>query len=138
MSLKFWWIGLHNQVAALPDHWGMPKPARQITGLIIHPVMTNQILRAISCSKGPRNLLLVLLLSLVALVGGSGLLAPDAAGAASTEGRGQGEVDVLLRVETDNERGDVDDLLADAAKALVQTLFSNLSRGMLTGCGAGG
>jgi len=65
-----------------------------------------------------QDLLLVLLLSLVALVGGSGLLAPDTAGAASTEGRGQGEVDVLLGVETDNERGNVDDLLADADVAL--------------------
>ena len=41
-------------------------------------------------------------------------LPPHTAGAASTEGRGESEVDVLLGVKTDNERGDVDDLLADA------------------------
>lgn len=62
-----------------------------------------------------RNLLVILLLLLaVTLLGGLGLLSPDTAGAATTEGRGQGEVDVLLGVETDDERRNVDDLLADA------------------------
>jgi hypothetical protein len=62
------------------------------------------------------NLLLVLLTGVVitALLGSLGLLPPDTARTATTEGRGQGEVDVLLGVETDNEGGDVDDLLADA------------------------
>lgn len=64
------------------------------------------------------NLLLILLLALVALLGGLGLLSPDTAGAAATEGRGQGEVNVLLGVETDDERRNVDDLLADADVAL--------------------
>jgi hypothetical protein len=65
------------------------------------------------------HLLLVLLLSIIILLlSGLGLLSPDATGAATTEGRGKGEVNVLLRVETDNERGDVDDLLADADVAL--------------------
>jgi len=62
------------------------------------------------------SLLLVLLASIVVttLLGGLGLLPPDTTGAAATEWRGQGEVDVLLGVETDHEGGDVDDLLADA------------------------
>ena len=42
------------------------------------------------------------------------LLPPDTAGTPATERRREREVDVLLRVETDNERWDVDDLLADA------------------------
>ncbi len=50
--------------------------------------------------------------------GSGGALALDASGASSTVGRVEGEVDVLLRVEADDERGDVDDLLADADVAL--------------------
>lgn len=63
-------------------------------------------------------LVLLLLLTIVALLGGLGLLSPDTAGATAAEGRGQREVDVLLRVETDDERGDVHNLLADADVAL--------------------
>ena len=60
------------------------------------------------------NLLLFLLaLVVTALLGGLGLLPPHTARTATTEGRGQGEVDVLLGVETDDEGGNVDDLLAD-------------------------
>lgn len=64
--------------------------------------------------------LLVILLLLVTLtaLGGLGLLSADTAGAATTEGRGESEVNVLLGVETDDERGDVDDLLADSDVAL--------------------
>lgn len=65
------------------------------------------------------NLLLLLLLSVAATtLSGLGLLSADTAGAATSEGRGQGEVDVLLGVETDDERGHVDDLLADTDVAL--------------------
>jgi len=64
------------------------------------------------------NLLLLLLLGVTAALGGLGLLPADTAGAATTEGRGQGEVDVLLGVETDDERGHVDDLLANTDVAL--------------------
>jgi hypothetical protein len=61
------------------------------------------------------HLLLILILAiLVALLGGLGLLSADTAGTATAEGRGQGEVNVLLGVETDDERRNVDDLLADA------------------------
>ena len=67
--------------------------------------------------KSASNLLLILILVLT-LLSGLGLLSPDTAGAASTEGRGQGKVDVLLRVETDDERRNVDDLLADLDVAL--------------------
>jgi hypothetical protein len=66
------------------------------------------------------NLLLILLLGVtVTTGGGSGLLAANTAGAAATEGRGKGEVDVLLGVEADHERGDVDDLLADTDVTLL-------------------
>lgn len=65
------------------------------------------------------NLLLLLLLSVAATtLSGLGLLSADTAGAATTKGRGQGEVDVLLGVETDDKRGHVDDLLADTDVAL--------------------
>jgi hypothetical protein len=62
------------------------------------------------------NLLLVLLTSIVVttLLGGLGLLPPHTAGAATTEWRSKGEVNVLLGVEADHEGGNVDDLLADA------------------------
>ena len=43
-----------------------------------------------------------------------GLLSAHTTGASATERRGKGEVDVLLGVKTDNERGNVHDLLADA------------------------
>ena len=63
-----------------------------------------------------RRLLLVLLVATLLLLGSGGsTLALDTAGAATAERRGQGEVDVLLRVEADDERGNVDDLLADTA-----------------------
>jgi hypothetical protein len=68
-----------------------------------------------------RNLLLVLLTSIVVttLLGGLGLLPPHTARAAATEGRGESEVDVLLGVEADHEGGNVDDLLANAVTMLV-------------------
>lgn len=66
------------------------------------------------------NLLLVLLGVVTASSGsgGGGTLALDTTSTGTTVGRGEGKVNVLLRVETDNERGDVDDLLADADVAL--------------------
>ena len=65
------------------------------------------------------NLLLILLLGTLTALSGLGLLSADTAGASATEGRGKGEVDVLLGVETDDERGNVHDLLADADVALL-------------------
>lgn len=58
-------------------------------------------------------LLITALLTLLALLGGLGLLSPHTTWASTTEWRSESEVDVLLRVETDDERWDVDDLLAD-------------------------
>jgi hypothetical protein len=70
----------------------------------------------VSCTL---HLLLLLLLTLAtATLGGLGLLSADTAGAAATEGRSQGEVDVLLGVETDHEGRNVDNLLADTDVAL--------------------
>lgn len=69
-------------------------------------------------SRSRANRLLLLLLGIVTtsvLAGGSGgLLSPHTTWASTTKWRGEGEVDVLLRVETDNERWDVDNLLSDA------------------------
>lgn len=67
-------------------------------------------------SLGAYDLLLLLLLVTTTLLGLSslGLLSAHTTGASATERRGEGEVDVLLGVKTDNERGDVHDLLADA------------------------
>lgn len=66
-----------------------------------------------------KNLLLVLLSSVVtaSLSGSAGALALNTAGTGTTVGRGERKVNVLLRVETDNERGNVDDLLADAVES---------------------
>lgn len=67
-------------------------------------------------------LLLVLITGIITTLlgfGGSGLLSPDAARATSTKGRSESEINVLLRVETDDERRNVDDLLADADVALL-------------------
>lgn len=69
-------------------------------------------------------LLLFLLLGVIAtllLFRGLGLLSPDTAGTPTTERRGEGEVDVLLRVETDDERRNVHNLLADAASEVSTT-----------------
>ncbi len=64
------------------------------------------------------RLFLILLLTLTTLSSSLGLLSADTAGAAAAEGRGQRKVNVLLRVETDDERRNVDDLLADTDVAL--------------------
>ena len=64
-------------------------------------------------------LLLATLLAVTLALSGLGLLSPHTTWAASTKWRGEREVDVLLGVETDDERWDVDDLLADAAVMLV-------------------
>lgn len=65
-----------------------------------------------------KDLLLILILTIA--LGGSGgsALALDTAGTSTTVGGGQGEVDVLLGVEANDEGGDIDDLLADADVAL--------------------
>jgi hypothetical protein len=86
------------------------------------------------------NDLLLLLLLVTTLLGLSslGLLSAHATGASATEGRGKGEVDVLLGVKTDNERGDVDDLLADADWCVSRDRESELAVSMHTGCDADG
>jgi hypothetical protein len=49
---------------------------------------------------------------------GLSLLPPNTARTATTEGTRQGEVDVLLAVQSDDEAGDVDNLLADTDMSL--------------------
>jgi len=63
---------------------------------------------------------LFLILITTGILGGSGssTLTLDTTGTSTTIGGGEGEVNVLLGVETDNEGGDIDDLLADADVAL--------------------
>ena len=84
--------------------------------------------------------LLLLLLLVTTLLGLSslGLLSAHATGASATEGRGKGEVDVLLGVKTDDERGDVHDLLADANWCVSGDRPSELIGSMHTGCDADG
>jgi len=67
------------------------------------------------------NLLLILVTTVLVttLLASLGLLPSDTAGATATEWRGESEVNVLLGVETDDERGDVDDLLANTVLKLV-------------------
>lgn len=61
-------------------------------------------------------LFLFLLITILLLLSGLGLLSSDTSIATTTKWRGKGEVDVLLGVETDDERGNVNDLLADTVK----------------------
>ena len=71
---------------------------------------------AICVRRRCANLLIILILSIITsilLLSRLGLLSPNTTRTSTTEGRAEGEVDVLLRVQTDNERGDVDDLLAN-------------------------
>ena len=72
------------------------------------------------CLVKKNRLLVVLLLGVTAVTARSGLcaLTLDAAGTATAVGRVQGKVNVLLRVQTNDKRGNVDDLLADADVAL--------------------
>lgn len=67
-----------------------------------------------------RNLLFILLsiITTVLLLRSLRLLATDTAWAATAEWRVQSEIDVLLGVEADNERWNVDDLLADTDVSL--------------------
>lgn len=79
--------------------------------------MVSCIVLPILKDRGAKSLLLLFLLiaALLLLLGGLGLLSAHTAGTPAAKRRGEGEVDVLLGVETDDERRDVDDLLADAA-----------------------
>ena len=56
--------------------------------------------------------------TLFLLLCGLGLLSPHTAWTSTTKWRGKSKVNVLLRVEADNERRDVDNLLADTKCAV--------------------
>jgi len=67
------------------------------------------------------HLFLVIILSIITailLLGGLGLLSPNTTRTSTAEWRAEGEVDVLLGVETDDEGGDVDDLLSNTDVSL--------------------
>jgi hypothetical protein len=75
--------------------------------------------RAAQILSVDRRLLLILLIpTLLLLRRRRRALALDATRAATAIRRGQRKVDVLLRVETDDEGGDVDDLAADAGRGV--------------------
>lgn len=82
--------------------------------------------------KGRRGCLLVILV-LIGVAGSSGVTLTttlDATGTATTVGRGEGKVNVLLGLETDDEGGDVDDLLADT-----DVLLTDENTGVVDGLG---
>lgn len=68
--------------------------------------------------RSRKSLLLFLLITTLRTLRLLRPLPLDAPGAGTAVGGGEGEIDVLLRVEADDERGDVDDLLADADVSL--------------------
>ena len=68
-------------------------------------------------------LLLTAFLTLLLALRSLGLLPPDAAWTPATERRGESEVDMLLRVEANDEGRDVDDLLADAVVDYVSAML---------------
>ena len=77
-----------------------------------------------------RNLLFILLgiIATVLLLRRLRLLATDTAWAATAEWRVQGEINVLLGVEADNERWDIDDLLSDTDVSLADENTSVVNR----------
>jgi hypothetical protein len=83
----------------------------QMTARVLH--VTTLECRIFPVTKHTNLLFLFITSIVILLLSGLGLLPPDATRASSTEWRGKGEVNVLLGVETDDERGDVDDLLSD-------------------------
>lgn len=70
-------------------------------------------------------LLLTTLLTLILLLRRLGLLPPDTAWTPATERRSEREVDVLLRIETDDERWHVDDLAADTVVTVKDCISSH-------------
>lgn len=70
-----------------------------------------------SSGQGANILLVILFTTISAIRTLLQVLPLDTASAAATEWRAQGEVDVLLRIQTDNEAGDVHQLLTDTANA---------------------
>lgn len=75
-----------------------------------------------------RLILLLIIISsgLASLISLLQVLPADAAWLATSERRADGEVDVLLRVQSDDERGDVHHLLADTA--IIQGRNKNISQ----------
>lgn len=73
---------------------------------------------------------ILLLFAISTTLGGLGLLSANATGTAAAERRVESKVNVLLRIETDDERRDIDDLLADTDVAL-----ANENAGVMNGLG---
>ena len=87
-----------------------------------------------------KRLLLILLITVLLLGGSGGTLALDTTSTTTTVGGGEGEVNVFLGVETDDEGGDVDSLLANTGSnerldLIIHRIFLQMGR---TGCAFGG
>jgi hypothetical protein len=63
-------------------------------------------------------LILLSIIITILLLGRLSLLSANTAGTSTTKWRAQGEIDVLLGIETNNEGGNVNDLLANADVSL--------------------
>lgn len=90
--------------------------------LFVRKVSSKQTMTLINSLFCMSNRLLLLFLTtfLTTTLSSLSLLPADTTRTTTTEGRGESEVNVLLRVETDHVRGDVDDLLANTEVRIVR------------------
>lgn len=72
----------------------------------------------VSCFRNHLLIVLFVVTTVILLLGSLSLLSANTARASTTKWRAEGEVNVLLRIETDDERRNVDDLLANTDVAL--------------------
>ena len=63
-------------------------------------------------------ILLSIVISIILLLSSLSLLSPDTTRTSTTKWRAEGEIDVLLGIETNDEGGNINDLLANADVSL--------------------
>lgn len=80
-------------------------------------LITDTQLRGSNKNKRANNLLVILFTSISSIRALLQVLPLDTTSTAATEWRAQGEIDVLLRIQTDDKAGDVHQLLANTANA---------------------
>jgi hypothetical protein len=78
---------------------------------------TDTITRLKLSEQGANILLVILFTTISAIRALLQVLPLDTTSTAATEWRAQGEIDVLLRIQTDDKAGDVHQLLANTANA---------------------
>ena len=83
------------------------------TQIVLLITRTDTITRLKSSEKGTNILLVILFTTISAICTLLQVLPLDTTGTATTEWRTKGKVDVFLRIQTDDEAGDVHQLLAD-------------------------